>query len=101
MKGWSLETGYVKNVRDVFPFRATNSGIANSLQLFMILNKRSFNSTCNDWVQGFKVLLHTPGEVAQISNYFIQVPLSQQLYVSVRPNMISTSEALRSYSPKQ
>lgn len=101
INGWSLEAGYSSNVSNPFPFKVSGSGVGNTLSLIMQLNKRDFNRTCNEYVQGFKVLLHTPGEVAQISNYFILVPLLDQVFVSVKPNMITTTQALREYTPQQ
>lgn len=56
---------------------------------------------CRGPVQGFKILLHTPGEVPQVSKHYFRVPLLQEVLVSVKPNMITTSEGLMSYEPNR
>lgn len=50
-------------------------------------------------MQGFKVLLHTPGELPRVSKQFFRIPLRQEVVVSVKPNMITTSDGLIDYSP--
>lgn len=101
MNGWSLESGYRTNAASSFPFRVSGSGVANSLDIILILNKWGDNQLCNDWVQGFKVFLHTPGEVIHNVHNFIVLSLMNQLYISVKPNMMNTSEELRSYSANE
>ena len=54
---------------------------------------------CRGPVQGFKILLHTPGEIPRVSKQFFRIPLEQEVVVSVKPNMITTSEGLADYSP--
>ena len=52
-------------------------------------------------VQGFKILLHTPGEIPRVSKQYFRVPLNQEVVVSVKPNMITTSEGLVGYAPNR
>ena len=52
-------------------------------------------------VQGFKILLHTPGEIPRVSKQYFRVPLNQEVVVSVKPNMITTSEGLIGYAPNR
>lgn len=56
---------------------------------------------CRGPVQGFKILLHTPGEIPQVSKHYIRVPLQQEVLISVKPNMITTSDELKYYKPSQ
>jgi len=52
-------------------------------------------------VQGFKILLHTPGEIPRVSKQYFRVPLRQEVVVSVKPNMITTSSGLANYAPER
>lgn len=54
---------------------------------------------CRGPVQGFKILLHTPGEIPRVSKQYFRVPLRQEVVVSVKPNMITTSDGLIEYAP--
>jgi acid-sensing ion channel, other len=46
-------------------------------------------------------MLHTPGEMPQVSKQYYQVPLNQQVLVAIKPQMMTTSEGLRHYSPNR
>lgn len=43
--------------------------------------------------------LHSAYEIPQLSDDFIYVPLQQQIFISVKPKMITTSNRLRGYEP--
>jgi hypothetical protein len=46
-------------------------------------------------------MLHSPGEMPQVSKQYYQVPLNQQVMVAIKPQMMTTSEGLRYYSPNR
>ncbi|KAG4069499.1 hypothetical protein HA402_006865 [Bradysia odoriphaga] len=52
---------------------------------------------CSNSYQGFKVLLHSPDEVPQMSKQYFYVSSLQSVMVAVKPNMITTSDELRDY----
>lgn len=54
---------------------------------------------CKGPVQGFKILLHHPGEVPRVSMQYFRAPLDQEIIVAVKPDMMTTSEALKDYDP--
>lgn len=76
---------------------------------------------CNGAILGYKILLHAPGEVPQVSKQYFQVSLDQEVMISVincvsfsfvailystshfqvKPNIIATSEGLRHYDPNR
>lgn len=101
---WNLEDGYSK-VDDVdidtYPNRVFGSGAP--LGLFALIRGYTQHTDylCRGPVQGFKITLHTPGEVPQVSKYYFRVPYNQEVMVSVKPNMITTSNGLRGNEPNQ
>lgn len=100
---WNLEDGYdVANVDpETYPFRVFGAGARAGLFALLRLYEQDLEYLCRGPVQGFKILLHTPGEVPQVSKHYFRVPLLQEVLVSVKPNMITTSEGLRHYEPNR
>lgn len=84
-----------------FPFRVFGSGARVGLFVLLSLYEQHLEYICRGPVQGFKFLLHTPGEIPQVSKHYFRVPLLQEVLVSVKPNMITTSEGLRHYEPNR
>ncbi|KAL5291210.1 hypothetical protein ACFFRR_010551 [Megaselia abdita] len=99
---WSLEEGYKKSLsnRDFFPFRTMGAGIKAGLTVELKNFKRDFDSTCRNIFDGFKILIHTPGEIPRLSNKYLQAPMNQQVLISVKPTVITTSKMLKNYDPK-
>lgn len=100
---WSLEDGYddANADPDTYPFRVFGAGARAGLFALLRLYEQDLEYLCRGPVQGFKILLHTPGEVPQVSKHYFRVPLLQEVLVSVKPNMITTSEGLRHYEPNR
>lgn len=101
---WSLETGYDQTIPvdpQTYPFRVFGSGARVGMFVLLRLYEQHLEYLCRGPVQGFKILLHTPGEVPQVSKHYFRVPLLQEVLVSVKPNMITTSEGLRHYEPNR
>lgn len=46
-------------------------------------------------------MLHTPSDMPQSSSEYIRIPSNQAVIVSVSPNIITTSDDLRKYSPEK
>ncbi len=101
---WSLENGYDNSIEidpQTYPYRVFGSGARVGLFVLLKLYEQHLEYICRGPVQGFKILLHTPGEVPQVSKHYFRVPLLQEVLVSVKPNMITTSEGLRHYEPNR
>lgn len=101
---WNLEDGYDdKNANGVetHPFRVFGAGAKAGLSASLKLPGENLEYFCSGPVQGFKILLHNPGEVPQLSKQYFRVPLQQEVLISVKPNVISTSEGLRYYAPNR
>lgn len=103
-KFWNLENGYNSTIDidpQTYPYRVFGSGARVGLFVLLKLYEQHLEYICRGPVQGFKILLHTPGEVPQVSKHYFRVPLLQEVLVSVKPNMITTSEGLRHYEPNR
>lgn len=101
---WNLEDGYNnsdRNVTETYPHRVFGAGARVGLFALLRLFEQDLEYICRGPVQGFKVLLHTPGEIPQVSRHYFRVPLLQEVLVSVKPNMITTSDGLRHYEPNR
>lgn len=101
---WNLERGYDDsegNYSETYPYRVFAAGARSGLFSLLRLFEQDLEYVCRGPVQGFKILLHTPGEVPQVSKHYFRVPLLQEVLVSVKPQMITTSEGLRHYHPNR
>lgn len=99
---WSLESGYEQSMDGeplVYPYRVFGAGARAGLFILLRLFEQNLDYICKGPVQGFKVLLHEPGEFPQVSKNYFRVPLLQEVLVSVKPNMITTSRGLLDYHP--
>lgn len=96
---WTLEKGYETTDSETYPYRVLGPGARAGINIVLKLTDVDLDYICRGPVQGFKVLLHTPGELARVSKQFFRIPLRQEVVVSVKPNMITTSEGLVDYSP--
>jgi amiloride-sensitive sodium channel len=96
---WSLEKGYMNSEKSSYPYRTSTPGLDFSLDFHLMLNESDFDYTCRDAGQGFKVVLHSPADFPVVSKSFFRVPMDQEVLVSVRPNLVTTSAGLRRHSP--
>lgn len=99
-----MEEGYHKNSptgMPAYPFRANSAGSRGGLFFLLRLYSYDFEYLCRGPVLGFKVLLHAPDEMPQISKHYFRVPLNQETIVAVKPKVTTTSARLRSYQPNQ
>uniref|UniRef100_A0A034WQE2 Sodium channel protein Nach n=1 Tax=Bactrocera dorsalis TaxID=27457 RepID=A0A034WQE2_BACDO len=97
---WNVEDGYSASADpETYPERVLGPGARAGL--YMVLNgfEQDFDNMCRGPVQGFKIILHTPGEVAQISKQYFRIPFDQEVLISIKPKIITTSEGLRHYEP--
>lgn len=60
-----------------------------------------YDYICRGPIVGFKVLLHSPDELPQISKHYFRVPMGIETRVVVKPNVMDISETLKSYSPEK
>ncbi|XP_058461711.1 pickpocket protein 28-like [Malaya genurostris] len=97
---WTLETGYREDaIIDTYPMRVLGAGARGGLNILLMLYQYDLDYLCRGPVQGFKILLHTSSEYPQVSKQYFRVPLHQEVIISVKPQMITTSDGLRHYAP--
>lgn len=74
----------------------------SAYQLFISSYPEDTEYLCKERsMKGYKVFLHTPGDVLRSSDAAIEVPFDEDVVVSLKPKMISTAEGLRTYIPSQ
>lgn len=97
---WTLQDGYSRDADpETFPRRVFAAGSRAGLHVTLKLDDIDADYVCRGSVQGFKVILHAPNELPTASKNFFRVPLRQEVVVSVKPNMITTSPSLEKYDP--
>lgn len=102
ISGWSLEDGYEGETNERgYPIRVFNVKHSAALTVFLQLFGNDIEYRCRGLVAGFRIFLHVPGEVQPSSRHSFRVPLSEEVQISIRPKLVTTSETLRSYNPKQ
>lgn len=99
---WSLENGYEGGINDIkYPIRMFNARQSGALVVYLRLYEQDLEYLCRGPIQGFKVILTTPGESLKMSRHSFRVHLSEQADILIRPKLITTADELRSYKPEQ
>ena len=98
---WTLQRGYTSYDAEIYPHRVLGSGITAGLNLELRVKSSDIDYACKGPVQGFKIALHTSGEMPRMNHVFFQIPLKQQVLIAVKPEVITTSPGLNAYSPKK
>ncbi|XP_072944671.1 pickpocket protein 28-like [Epargyreus clarus] len=95
---WTLEGGYpLSTPLKTYPHRGSGYGAKAGLVMLLTGKRIDMDYLCKGPVQGFKILLHNPAELPRLSQQYFRLPLSQEVVVAVKPNMMTTSEGLRPY----
>lgn len=100
---WNIEDGYKDisiNITSIYPYRVFGAGISYGLEIGLVIHKMMLDYVCRGPIQGFKILLHMPGEMPQLSKY-IRVPNGNGVLISVKPQIIITSKSLQKYNPNR
>ncbi|CAG9767257.1 unnamed protein product [Ceutorhynchus assimilis] len=99
-EGWNLEKGYPKDAPiNTYPRRAMSAGFSSGFLLLMRAYRQDLDFICRGPVQGFKILLHNPAETPRVGMQYFRAPLNQEVVVAVKPDMMTTSDGLKSYDP--
>ena len=96
---WFLEKEYESMKLKVYPHRVIGSGVQAGLSVELKMKKSNLNPGCKRGVQGFRLSLHSPVEVPQVSKQFYSVPLQKQTTIAVKPRMIYSSKDVKGYDP--
>ncbi|KAG4070422.1 hypothetical protein HA402_005654 [Bradysia odoriphaga] len=99
---WNIEEGYHSSVEidsQTYPYRIFGSGAQDGIYVQMHLLKKHLEYMCRGAVQGFKISLHTPGEIPQMSKHYFRVPLLQELWIYFKENQFITSKRSELFGP--
>jgi acid-sensing ion channel, other len=90
---WTLEGGYNNLTGQVhgYPRTGTKFALIGTFQVPKILTDR----VCKGSIQGFKVFLHLPNEIPQMSKHFYLIPFKRIVNMKVVPKMFTTAPDLR------
>lgn len=95
---WSVERGYPNGASlSTYPERVQTAGARAGINIILPLSIYDKDYMCRGPSQGFKVQLHAPGEIPRLSQKYFRLSLDQEIVISVKPNMITTSEVLKGY----
>ncbi|XP_034487599.1 pickpocket protein 28 [Drosophila innubila] len=99
---WSLETGYdATSDVETYPARVLSAGARSGIFMTLQSFKQEVDYACRGPVQGFKVILHAPDDVPQVSKQFVRIPMGREVLIAVKPNMITTSAGIAEYHPQR
>lgn len=99
---WSLENGYIDVAnKSSYPIHVYSSQKHVELLFDLRAEDIDVEYICKTLVPGFKIFLHTPGDVLKSSDVSIRVPFSEEVHISITPRMITTAKGLRKYEPSQ
>ncbi|KAI8046473.1 pickpocket protein 28 [Drosophila gunungcola] len=97
---WTLESGYAHGSEvETFPARVLSAGARSGIFLALQSFKQEVDYACRGPVQGFKVLLHAPDDVPQVSKQFVRIPMGKEVLIAVKPSMITMSSGIAEYHP--
>ncbi|XP_065075657.1 pickpocket protein 28-like [Ochlerotatus camptorhynchus] len=96
---WTLEKGYSSEASlNSYPYRTLGPGYSAGISLLLLSNNEDMDYLCRGPVQAFKALLHSPADYPQVSQKFVHVPMDQEVNIAVKPQMVTTTSGLRSYT---
>lgn len=103
INGWNVERGYgTADTFLSFPLRVVNTGHKTALKISLKVPEADMDVHCRgSSVQGFKLMLHTPANMPRGEQDYIHVPVNNEVLLSIKPNIITTSNELRKYLPNK
>lgn len=96
---WFLDKDYESMNLKVYPHRVIGAGLLAGLSVQLRMKKSNLNPGCKGGIQGFRLSLHNPVEVPQMSKQFYNIPLQKMTTIAVNPHMIYPSENVQKYDP--
>ena len=86
---------------NAYPRRFLDSGDRAGLNIMFSPKKKDMDYICRGFIQGFKIILHTPGDFPRVSKQFYRVPINQEVSISVKPQMMITDRELFGHAPEK
>ncbi|CAD6996199.1 unnamed protein product [Ceratitis capitata] len=99
---WSLQNGFsLDSGIKTYPARVLGAGSRAGFFIALQSFRQEVDYACRGPIQGFKVSLHSPDDVPQVSNQFVRIPMGKEVVIAVKPNMITTSSGIAEYPPQR
>lgn len=96
---WFFDTEYESAKIKVYPRRVIGSGLQSGLSIELKMNSFELNPGCKRGIQGFRLSLHTPIEIPQMSKHFYSIPFKKLTSLSVKPGVTYPSRHVKAYDP--
>lgn len=102
VSNWYPETGYDTESKDgSYPIRVFSAQKNSALSFNLQSYDEDVEFVCRTLVPGYKLFLHTPGDVLKATDMSIRIPFSEEIEISIKPKLTTTSAGLRKYRPNQ
>ena len=99
---WNLETGYNANAKvNTYPVRVYSAGKDSALEFKLQSFDTDIEYICRTSIPGFKIYLHTPGDLLKAFDFSLDVTFGEEVRISIKPKLITTSDGLRNYHIEQ
>lgn len=101
---WNVENGYMHSANQgvrAYPYRVFGCGLRDAILVILGITLDDSQQICSIVAPGFRISLHSPDKLPNLPDEFIHIPVEQDIFISVKPMMITTSNGLRRYSPEK
>lgn len=102
---WHPENGYdethANDTGKLYPHRSHGIGLMAGFRATLHILNQTTDFLCSGPILGFKVMIHRPDEIPQVSKNFFHVPANTDILITVKPNIFTTEARLIKYSPNQ
>lgn len=99
---WNLENGYKEEPNDNnYPMRIFNAKTKGALNIDLQLMKEDLGFKCHNLNSGFQIFIHLPGEISSMSRLSFQIPPDEDVKISIKATLITTTDGLKIYKPNQ
>lgn len=103
VRNWSLEGGYDDETnKEFYPYRIFNAMPSGALNIDFHLYNKDLGATpnvCANINSAYRIFLHMPGEVPNMSRNVIQIAPSEIAEFAIKAEYTTTSDGLRNYEP--
>ncbi|XP_061512606.1 pickpocket protein 28-like [Anopheles gambiae] len=80
------------------PLYARGAGLHAGLALFLRQIKEDVDYKCTGFSQGYKLMIHDPGEYPQVSMRNMRIPFGHEISIALKPQMMITSQSAADFS---
>lgn len=95
---WTIFNGYESDSDEVFPVRAAKNGVVT---FYPKVNKVDLPNICLRYGKGFRLILHSPNEIASFSHNEYFIPFNQERQLTIGAKFSHFSKDLQIYSPEK